>query len=136
MRDSFLAHLRATLDADSRRRLLQERARYRRVRNRPIFVSPNGAEVLNFCANNYLGLANDARLIEAAKQGLDERRLRHGVGAIHLRHADGRIRQLEQALAAFLQTDDCILYSSCFDARTAACSKRCSTRTTQSSATS
>jgi glycine C-acetyltransferase len=71
--------------------------------------------VLNFCANNYLGLADDARLIAAAKDGLD----RDGFGMASVRFICGTQtvhKELEQALAAFLQTDDCILYSSCFDA--------------------
>src|SRR6202007_836762 len=70
---------------------------------------------LNFCANNYLGLANDARLIAAAKDGLE----RDGFGMASVRFICGTQtvhKELEQALAAFLQTDDCILYSSCFDA--------------------
>src|ERR1700731_5420528 len=74
-----------------------------------------GQQVLNFCANNYLGLADDARLIEAAKAGLDH----DGFGMASVRFICGTQtvhKELEQALAAFLQTDDCILYSSCFDA--------------------
>ncbi|MET3247861.1 7-keto-8-aminopelargonate synthetase-like enzyme [Burkholderia sp. OAS925] len=88
MRDSFLAHLRGTLE--------QIRAdgfyKSERVIDSPQSADirlADGAEVLNFCANNYLGLANDARLIEAAKQRARQRRLRHGVGAFYLRHADG-----------------------------------------------
>jgi glycine C-acetyltransferase len=71
--------------------------------------------VLNFCANNYLGLANDARLIAAAKDGLD----RDGFGMASVRFICGTQtvhKQLESALAAFLGTEDSILYSSCFDA--------------------
>ena len=114
MRDSFLAHLRGTLE--------QIRAdgfyKSERVIDSPQSADirlADGAEVLNFCANNYLGLANDARLIEAAKQGLDN----DGFGMASVRFICGTQtvhKQLEQALAAFLQTDDCILYSSCFDA--------------------
>jgi len=75
----------------------------------------NGSEVLNFCANNYLGLADDPRLIDAAKIGLDE----HGFGMASVRFICGTQdvhKQLESAVAAFLHTDDAILYSSCFDA--------------------
>jgi glycine C-acetyltransferase len=75
----------------------------------------SGAAVINFCANNYLGLANDARLIAAAKQGLDE----FGFGMASVRFICGTQtshRALEAALAAFLGTEDAILYSSCFDA--------------------
>ena len=75
----------------------------------------DGREVLNFCANNYLGLADDPRLIEAAKEGLD----RYGFGMASVRFICGTQsvhKELETALAAFLGTDDAILYSSCFDA--------------------
>ncbi|HEX4858343.1 MAG TPA: glycine C-acetyltransferase [Usitatibacteraceae bacterium] len=78
-------------------------------------VLANGAEVVNFCANNYLGLADDARLIAAAKRGLD----RYGFGMASVRFICGTQtihRELEQAIARFLGTDDSILYSSCFDA--------------------
>jgi glycine C-acetyltransferase len=71
--------------------------------------------VVNFCANNYLGLADDARLIAAAKRGLDD----YGFGMASVRFICGTQtihRELEQAIAGFLGTDDAILYSSCFDA--------------------
>src|SRR5690606_36488927 len=73
------------------------------------------SQVLNFCANNYLGLANDKRLIEAAKQGLDQA----GFGLASVRFICGTQtghKELEQSLARFLKMDDAILYSSCFDA--------------------
>jgi glycine C-acetyltransferase len=75
----------------------------------------DGREVLNFCANNYLGLANDPRLREAAHQGLD----RWGYGLSSVRFICGTQqlhKQLETALSDFLGTEDTILYSSCFDA--------------------
>ncbi|WP_207061732.1 glycine C-acetyltransferase [Motiliproteus sp. SC1-56] len=75
----------------------------------------SGAEVLNFCANNYLGLANHPRLIEAAKTGLDER----GFGMASVRFICGTQdmhHRLEQRLGGFLGTEASILYSSCFDA--------------------
>lgn len=71
--------------------------------------------LLNFCANNYLGLANNEQLIKAAKQGLDE----HGFGMASVRFICGTQNihsQLEASLSAFLGTEDTILYSSCFDA--------------------
>jgi glycine C-acetyltransferase len=88
-----------------------------------VIVSPQGsrirvdggAEVLNFCANNYLGLADDARVIEAAKQALD----RWGYGLASVRFICGTQdlhKQLEQRISGFLGTEDTILYSSCFDA--------------------
>lgn len=75
----------------------------------------DGREVLNFCANNYLGLADDPRLVQAAKNGL----AKYGFGMASVRFICGTQsvhKDLESALSAFLGTDDCILYSSCFDA--------------------
>jgi len=72
-------------------------------------------EVLNFCANNYLGLANHPALIEAAKQGLSD----HGFGMASVRFICGTQdihKTLEQKLSEFLGMEDTILYSSCFDA--------------------
>ncbi|MGF1759745.1 glycine C-acetyltransferase [Photobacterium sagamiensis] len=76
-----------------------------------------GEEVLNFCANNYLGLANHPELIKAAKAGMDE----HGFGMASVRFICGTQdshKELEQKLSAFLGTEDTILYTSCFDANT------------------
>ena len=75
----------------------------------------DGKEVLNFCANNYLGLADDPRVVEAARQALD----RWGYGLASVRFICGTQdvhKQLERRISAFLRTDDTILYSSCFDA--------------------
>lgn len=72
-------------------------------------------EVLNFCANNYLGLADHPELISAAKQSLDER----GFGMSSVRFICGTTdhhKKLEKKIAEFLKMDDCLLYSSCFDA--------------------
>lgn len=74
-----------------------------------------GKEVLNFCANNYLGLANHPRLIEAAKEGLDE----YGFGLSSVRFICGTQtihREFEKKLATFLKQEDSILYAACFDA--------------------
>jgi len=74
-----------------------------------------GTEVLNFCANNYLGLADDPRVVSAAKEALD----RWGYGLASVRFICGTQevhKQLETALARFFGTEDAILYSSCFDA--------------------
>jgi glycine C-acetyltransferase len=71
--------------------------------------------VLNLCANNYLGLANHPAIVQAAKAGLDS----HGYGMASVRFICGTQdlhKQLEQAISAFLGTEDTILYSSCFDA--------------------
>jgi glycine C-acetyltransferase len=79
-----------------------------------IRVAPGG-EVLNFCANNYLGLGNHPRLVEAARSALET----HGFGMASVRFICGTQdlhKELEQALAKFLRLDDAILYTSCFDA--------------------
>lgn len=78
-------------------------------------IAVGGEQVLNFCANNYLGLANHPDLIAAAHKGLDS----HGFGMASVRFICGTQDQhkaLEQKLSAFLGTEDSILYSSCFDA--------------------
>ena len=89
-----------------------------------IITSPQGPEisvagrehsVLNFCANNYLGLSSDQRVIDAAKAALDS----HGFGLSSVRFICGTQdihRELEQKIAAFCGTDDTILYAACFDA--------------------
>lgn len=72
-------------------------------------------QLLNFCANNYLGLANNAELINAAQQGLQS----HGFGVASVRFICGTQdihKTLEQKISQFLGTEDTILYSSCFDA--------------------
>lgn len=74
-----------------------------------------GEQVINFCANNYLGLANHPDLISAAKTGLDE----HGFGMASVRFICGTQdihKALEQGISDFLGMEDTILYSSCFDA--------------------
>jgi glycine C-acetyltransferase len=74
-----------------------------------------GQEVLNFCANNYLGLAGDPRLTAAAREALE----RWGYGLSSVRFicgTQGVHKELEERLSRFLGTDDTILYSSCFDA--------------------
>ena len=71
--------------------------------------------VLNFCANNYLGLANHPKILEAARKALDE----HGFGLASVRFICGTQdlhKILEQKIAEFFHTEDTILYSSCFDA--------------------
>lgn len=78
-------------------------------------IEVGGREVLNFCANNYLGLANHPALIDAAKHGLDQ----HGFGMASVRFICGTQdlhHELERKMSAFLGTEDTILYSSCFDA--------------------
>lgn len=74
-----------------------------------------GEEVINFCANNYLGLSNDPRLIQAAKDAMDT----HGFGMSSVRFICGTQdihKQLEAAISEYFQTEDTILYAACFDA--------------------
>ncbi len=78
-------------------------------------IQVKGSSVINFCANNYLGLANHPALIEAAREGVTE----WGFGLSSVRFICGTQtihKQLEQKISQFLQTDDTILYTSCFDA--------------------
>ncbi len=87
-----------------------------------VITTPQGArikvkqgEVLNFCANNYLGLANNPKIIAAAKEGMDK----YGYGLSSVRFICGTQsihKDLEKLIAKFMGTDDTILYSSCFDA--------------------
>ncbi|MDE7376242.1 MAG: glycine C-acetyltransferase [Muribaculaceae bacterium] len=80
-----------------------------------IEVEGSDKEVLNFCANNYLGLSDNTRLIEAAKSGMDER----GFGMSSVRFICGtqdRHKELEKAIADYFHTEDAILYAACFDA--------------------
>jgi glycine C-acetyltransferase len=75
----------------------------------------DGEEVLNFCANNYLGLSSHPKLIEAAKEGLDS----HGFGMSSVRFICGTTdlhKELEEKIAEYFGTEDTILYAACFDA--------------------
>ncbi len=92
-------------------------------KNERIIVSPQqaeiklntGQEVLNFCANNYLGLSNHPELVKAAKDGLDT----HGYGMSSVRFICGTTdlhKKLEKKIAAFMGTEDTILYAAAFDA--------------------
>ncbi len=75
----------------------------------------DGSKALNFCANNYLGLSDNPRLIEAAKKAMDER----GYGMSSVRFICGKQdlhKELEKAVSEFFHTEDTILYASCFDA--------------------
>ncbi|MBP5566947.1 MAG: glycine C-acetyltransferase [Bacteroidales bacterium] len=99
---------------------IEDAGLYKKERN---ICSPQGAEItleggkkaLNFCANNYLGLSDNPRLIAAAKKAMDER----GYGMSSVRFICGAQdihRQLEKAIAKYFHTDDTILYAACFDA--------------------
>ena len=78
---------------------------------------PGGKKVINFCANNYLGLADHPEIIKAAKKALDT----HGFGMASVRFICGTQdlhKELEHKISDFFGTDDTILYTSCFDANT------------------
>ena len=114
MPDTFYTNIAATLNqirADG----FFKRERLIATPQRSSLQLESGATVINFCANNYLGLADDARLIAAAKRGLDD----YGFGMASVRFICGTQtshRDLEAAISAFLDTEDTILYGSCFDA--------------------
>ena len=78
-------------------------------------INVNEKQVLNFCANNYLGLSNNSEILKAAKQGLED----WGFGLSSVRFICGTQvihKKLEKKISEFLQQDDTILYTSCFDA--------------------
>jgi len=114
MYDSYRDHLAIQLEE------IREAGLYK---NERVIVSPQGAEitistgqkVLNFCANNYLGLSANRKLVEAAKEALDT----HGYGMSSVRFICGTgdlHKELERKLAEFFGTEDTILYAACFDA--------------------
>ena len=114
MYQNFQSHLQSQLAE------IREAGLYK---NERVITTPQGAaiqvagggDVLNFCANNYLGLSNDKRLIAAAKKALDER----GYGMSSVRFICGTQdlhKELEAAIARFFGTEDTILYAACFDA--------------------
>jgi len=114
MREQFLSHLSANLDQIRADGFFKAERVIASPQSSGIHLE-SGADVLNFCANNYLGLADDPRLIEAAKQGLD----RYGFGMASVRFICGTQtvhKKLEADVSAFLGCEDTILYSSCFDA--------------------
>jgi glycine C-acetyltransferase len=111
---SMLAYLRQELDKLKTEGLYKEE-RVMTTPQRPgVEIEPARA-VINFCANNYLGLADHPEIIAAAKQAADD----YGFGMASVRFICGTQRihkQLEKRVSDFLQTEDTILYSSCFDA--------------------
>ncbi|MBN2022696.1 MAG: glycine C-acetyltransferase [Pirellulales bacterium] len=114
MYDSLKKHLIGQLD-DIRASGLYKAERVIATPQGARIAVVGGREVLNFCANNYLGLSNDPRLVAAARASYD----RWGFGLSSVRFICGTQelhKQLEAAISAFLGTEDTILYSSCFDA--------------------
>ncbi|OWY38661.1 glycine C-acetyltransferase [Xenophilus sp. AP218F] len=114
MNHTYLAHLEATL-AQIRADGYEKPERVIATPQGSAIALAGGEKVLNFCANNYLGLADDPRLVAAAKAGMDQ----YGYGCASVRFICGTQsihKQLEQSISGFLGADDTILYSSCFDA--------------------
>jgi glycine C-acetyltransferase len=114
MTQDYLDHVRTTL-AKIREDGFFKAERVIGSPQAPEIQLADGGDVLNFCANNYLGLADDPSLIQAAKEGLD----RYGFGMASVRFICGTQdihKALEAALSEWLGTEDCILYASCFDA--------------------
>ena len=114
MDPSFLEHLNREL-ADLKEQGLYKAERVITSQQAAEIEVSTGEKVLNFCANNYLGLSNHPALLEAAKEAVD----RQGYGMSSVRFICGTQdvhAELERRLSAFLGTDDTILYSSCFDA--------------------
>ena len=114
MRDAFLSHLSAELAGLKSAGLYKSERVITSMQSAEIEVA-GGAHVLNFCANNYLGLADSEDLREAAKAALD----RYGYGMASVRFICGtqeEHKQLEARISAFLSFEDTILYGSCFDA--------------------
>lgn len=114
MYGSFQEHLQKQLD-EIRAAGLEKQERVLNSAQGAHVAVPDRPDVLNFCANNYLGLANDPRIVAAAQKGLSER----GFGLSSVRFICGTQdihQQLEARISQFLGTDDTILYSSCFDA--------------------
>ncbi len=114
MFDSLRSHVQQQLDEIRSQGLYKEERVLITSQGAQIAVL-GGREVLNFCSNNYLGLANDPRLITAAKESLDQ----WGFGLSSVRFICGTQsihKQLEDKLSQFMGTEDTILYGSCFDA--------------------
>ncbi|MBT0586760.1 glycine C-acetyltransferase [Alteromonas oceanisediminis] len=114
MSNAFLAHLSQQIETVKNDGLYKKERVINTQQQADIRVS-GGESVINFCANNYLGLANHPDLIAAAKAGLDS----HGFGVASVRFICGTQdihKQLEQKISDFLGMEDTILYPSCFDA--------------------
>ena len=114
MSDQFYSQIRQQLETTRQDGLFKQERRITSAQQAEISVD-HGTPVINFCANNYLGLANHPALIQAAKEGRDS----HGCGRASVRFSCGTQdthQQLERKLADFLGMEASILFSSCFDA--------------------
>ncbi len=111
---TFTDHLKSQLD-EVRADGLYKTERVITSPQEAVITVQDGQEVINLCANNYLGLSNHPALLDAAKASLD----RYGYGMSSVRFICGtqeEHKELEKRLAAWIGTEDCILYPSCFDA--------------------
>ena len=114
MYTDFQKYLEAELQSIKDAGLYKEERVITSAQQAAIKVAP-GKDVLNFCANNYLGLANSPQLVEAAKAALDT----HGYGMSSVRFICGTgdlHKKLEKKISEFFGTEDAILYAACFDA--------------------
>jgi glycine C-acetyltransferase len=114
MSSQFYSQIRQQLETTRQDGLFKQERTITSAQQAEINVA-NSPPVINFCANNYLGLANHPALIQAAKDGMDS----HGFGMASVRFICGTQdihQQLEHKLAEFLGMEDAILFSSCFDA--------------------
>jgi len=114
MYQQFQSHLQTELNSIQQAGLFKSERIITTPQGSVIRVA-DGKEVLNFCANNYLGLSNNPELIQAAKNALDT----HGYGVSSVRFICGTQdihKSLEAAIARFFGTEDTILYAACFDA--------------------
>lgn len=115
MKQAYLDHLTAQLNGIKEAGLYKHERVITSPQRAAITVNQDGQELINLCANNYLGLADHPDLVAAGKKALDE----HGYGMASVRFICGTQsvhKQLEKSLSEFLGTEDTILYSSCFDA--------------------
>jgi glycine C-acetyltransferase len=115
MNNKFKSHLEEELQAIHEAGLYKNERVITTPQRAGINVDGVDGEVLNFCANNYLGLSDNQRLIDAAKRAMDE----HGYGMSSVRFICGTQdlhKALERAISNYFKTEDTILYAACFDA--------------------
>jgi glycine C-acetyltransferase len=115
MNNKFKSHLEKELQAIHEAGLYKNERVITTPQRAGINVDGVDGEVLNFCANNYLGLSDNQRLIDAAKRAMDE----HGYGMSSVRFICGTQdlhKALERAISNYFKTEDTILYAACFDA--------------------
>ena len=115
MSQQFIAHLQQQLESIEAQGLYKQERPLDSAQGASVHAQNWDNDLINLCANNYLGLANHPDMVSAAHQGLDS----HGLGMASVRFICGTQdihKALEQKLAAYLKMDDAILFSSCFDA--------------------